>query len=346
MLVPHKTLAAALILLLATTTQAQWTIQQSHTTADLRGIQTLSSQIAWAGGTHGTILRTTDAGNTWQRCATPPRAEQLDFRGIQAFDANTAIVMSSGKGDLSRIYKTTDACKTWKLLFANPDKDGFFDAIKFRNRDEGVLLGSPVDHAFAVRLTFDGGSRWELQSLQPAEDLKGEAAFAASNSTLLVVANDPGYRAFCTGGLGGPRLISFSSSIGAAADSRQPGHASLQFSRDLHGERFKTRTPQKPTSGCSSIAKNTNNGTTVAVGGDDHAPDNRTDTAWTTDLMDFRPGDSSLFHPAQTPPRGYRSSVAFDPATNTFITVGPNGTDISRDDGRTWRPLLPTSRRC
>jgi photosystem II stability/assembly factor-like uncharacterized protein len=45
----------------------------------------------------------------------PADAANLDFRGIQAFDASTAIVMSSGKGDLSRLYKTTDACATWKL---------------------------------------------------------------------------------------------------------------------------------------------------------------------------------------------------------------------------------------
>ena len=45
----------------------------------------------------------------------------------------------------------------------------------------------------------------------------------------------------------------------------------------------------------------------------------------------------------QTPPHGYRSAVAYDPTTKTWITVGPNGTDISRDDGRNWSPLKPTA---
>ena len=44
---------------------------------------------------------------------------------------------------------------------------------------------------------------------------------------------------------------------------------------------------------------------------------------------------------AQTPPHGYRSAVAYDPTTKTWITVGPNGTDISTDDGRNWRALKP-----
>jgi hypothetical protein len=46
---------------------------------------------------------------------------------------------------------------------------------------------------------------------------------------------------------------------------------------------------------------------------------------------------------AKTPPHGYRSAVAYDATTKTWITVGPNGTDISRDDGRNWTALKPTA---
>ncbi len=65
----------------------------------------------------------------------PPGAEKLDFRGIWAWDANTAVAMSSGPGDLSRLYKTTDGCSSWKLLYTNPDKDGFWDAIAFWDKE-------------------------------------------------------------------------------------------------------------------------------------------------------------------------------------------------------------------
>jgi len=45
---------------------------------------------------------------------------------------------------------------------------------------------------------------------------------------------------------------------------------------------------------------------------------------------------------AQTPPHGYRSAVAYDLTQKLWITVGPNGTDISTDDGKNWTPLTPS----
>ena len=35
--------------------------------------------------------------------------------------------------------------------------------------------------------------------------------------------------------------------------------------------------------------------------------------------------------------------MAYDATTKTWITVGPNGTDISTDDGRNWRALRPSA---
>ncbi len=150
----------AFVLVACGAAQAQWEMQNSGTTADLRGIDNAGGGVAWASGTNGTVLRTEDGGYLWQTCAVPPGGEHLDFRGIQAFDANTAIVMSSGKGDLSRLYKTTDGCHKWKLVFTNPDKDGFWDAVVASVVDAdsndicsadskiilGTILGDPAIH--------------------------------------------------------------------------------------------------------------------------------------------------------------------------------------------------------
>lgn len=73
----------------------------------------------------------------------------------------------------------------------------------------------------------------------------------------------------------------------------------------------------------------------MAVGGDYIKPDDAADSAaFSTDGGDH-------WTPAQTPPHGYRSAVAYDPTTRTWITVGPNGTDISTDDGKNWHALHP-----
>lgn len=208
---------AGIVLATCSAAQAQWQMQDSHTTADLRGIDNVGGGVAWASGTNGTLLRTEDGGYLWQTCAVPPGAEYLDFRGIQAFDANTAIIMSSGKSDLSRLYKTTDGCQTWTLMLKNTDSTGFFDAFTFWDGEHGFLLGDPVlkimtlnevnlvDHhsyqssavyvvkelkhpRFLTLSTIDGGAHWaywESDRGYYTEDAASDgAAFAASNSSV------------------------------------------------------------------------------------------------------------------------------------------------------------------
>jgi photosystem II stability/assembly factor-like uncharacterized protein len=71
--------------------------------------------------------------------------------------------MSSGRGALSRLYKTTDDCRCWRLILTNPDPDGFWDAVKFtiaeteRPYRTGVLYGDPVRDEFVEFLTYDFG---------------------------------------------------------------------------------------------------------------------------------------------------------------------------------------------
>ena len=141
-------------------------MQSSGTKAGLRGIHAVGGGVAWASGTNGTVLRTEDSGYMWQSCAMPPGAEKLDFRGIWAWDADTAIVMSSGPGDLSRLYKTTDGCSHWTLLYTNPDKDGFWDAVAFTDRNRGFILGDPVNGRFVLFFTLDQGKTWGRVNIQ------------------------------------------------------------------------------------------------------------------------------------------------------------------------------------
>lgn len=288
-------------------------MENSNTTADLRGIHSIGGGVVWASGTNGTVLRTEDGGYVWQTCAIPPGSEKLDFRGIQAFDANTAIVMSSGKGDLSRLYKTTDGCRSWKLVLTNPDEDGFWDALLLNRFDkDGELLGDPVNGRFTLWETSDKGSTWTKCSPPGLNALKDEGAFAASNSALFL--DESFATGFVTGGPLGPRIF-------VNEDSSFAAHV-LPLKRGTQS------------SGAFSVEAR-EWCCWVAVGGDYLKPDEQARTAA------FTQDGGKTWHPAQTPPHGYRSAVAYDETAKTWITVGPNGTDISTDDGKNWRALKP-----
>jgi hypothetical protein len=320
--------------------RAQWQILNSNTSADLRGIDNVGAGVAWASGTNGTVLRTEDGGYLWQPCTVPPGAEKLDFRGIQAFDANTAIVMSSGTGDLSRLYKTTDGCQTWKLVFTNPDKDGFWDAMKFADRRHGFLFGDPVsiggssDRRFELEQTYDGGQTWKQwePSIHELQVIGNGCGFAASNSALLAI--DKFQSVFATGCTGGSFLYGvINTSPGicncSPMPSEQEWNNKLLVTRGAPGP-----FPKTDSGGIFSIAA-APDGAIVVVGGDYKKPDDAAHTSATT--IDW----GRTWKPAQTPPHGYRSAVDYYEATGAWVTVGPNGTDVSTDDGLNWWAARP-----
>ena len=320
---------------------AQWEIEESNSSANLRGIVSVGGGVAWASGSGGTVLRTEDGGYVWQGCVPPPGSAKLDFRGIQAWDENTAVVMSSGPGDLSRLYKTTDGCRTWKLLVRNPDKQGFWDALQFTDPLHGTLLGDPVDGQFVLLATADGGSTWRPVPVGAANAVRDMGVFAASNSSLLM--HSPSSRIFCTGGKSGARVIQ--QGVGPQTGPRQPGE--IGFGNMSSAEEL-VSFDQSETSGCFSLASSSDaQGTIVAVGGNYAHPEQTENTAWTTAIADdAENGKHPLFRfaAARIKPSGYRSAVAFDARTRSWIAVGPGGTDLSIDNGQTWRALKPASR--
>jgi photosystem II stability/assembly factor-like uncharacterized protein len=81
-----------------------WQPQQSGTTASLRGISAVNANVAWASGSKGTFLKTTDGGSTWI-ARTMPGAADLDFRDVEAIDERTVYLLSAGSGPQSRITR-------------------------------------------------------------------------------------------------------------------------------------------------------------------------------------------------------------------------------------------------
>lgn len=320
------------LLMAAPQAQAQWRMQRSGTRASLRGVHAVDGEVAWASGSEDTVLRTRDGGRHWQPCATPPGAEKLDFRSVWAWDAGHAMVMSSGPGQQSRLYSTQDGSRSWRMVFANPDADGFWDSLQFDGARFGVILGDPVHGSFTLFATYDGGSHWTrqtdpcLRAVVPAQ-----GAFAASNQAMAILAargpaagDDASNRHQVWFGASGGWLYGLQLAplqmVGAAAD-REAGCIHQRLAPALRG----------PASGIFALAfRDARHG--VAVGGNYAQPQSSADSAgFTVD------GDS--WQLATAPPSGYRSTAAWDPGNAAWIAAGPTGSDISRDDGRTWRPL-------
>jgi photosystem II stability/assembly factor-like uncharacterized protein len=334
--------------------QQVWQMQDSGTKASLRGIDSVDGQVVWASGSDGTVLKTIDGGAHWQKCAVPDAATdgaKLDFRGVQAWDSASAIVMASGPGEKSRLYKTEDGCATWTLLYKNPDSpEGFFDSFWLNGfYGEGMLLGDPVKGRFTVFETEDGGQTWKRDERKGLA-LGGDslAAFAASNSSI-AGSGDKYVAGFVTGGKKGAVLYK----------SWIPPHFEKLSLHLKHREKADPdwSTMSLPLAGGSDAAgafsigyRITEDSTAefllkggeggrrknwrfVVVGGDYSKPNETAGTAaWSED-------DGRHWTAADTPPHGYRSSVQWSEALRAWIAVGTSGSDESRDEGRTWKPL-------
>jgi photosystem II stability/assembly factor-like uncharacterized protein len=245
--------------------------------------------------------------------------------------------MSSGKGSESRLYKTTDGCHSWTLIFTNPDADGFWDALRMgpdqgsgAETTEGLLLGDPVKGHFPVWEVNLDETNFAVSPVQPRPDSKRqEAAFAASNSSIFV---EWTFGTFWigTGGKDGGRVIRrVVKTSGPFTRYAYPAEkvpmAHGSDSSGIFGLAFRPaeRVPGKPLKFLNG----------VAVGGDYQQPDAAAGTAAYT-----RDGGKTWLA-AEISPGGYRSAVAYDPAIRVWITVGPNGTDVSTTDGKAWRAV-------
>ena len=76
---------------------------------------------------------------------------------------------------------------------------------------------------------------------------------------------------------------------------------------------------------------------TLVVGGDYMKPDDTTANAAYFDLTDRKP----KWKASMTQPHGFRSAVAYFAEAGAWIAVGPNGTDVSADDGENWAAMRP-----
>lgn len=294
------------ILLFVSAAAAQWQRQSIDTKASLRGLSVVSESVVWASGTGGTFLRTIDGGKTWT-IGKVPDAEKLDFRDVEAFDADTAYLLSIGDGENSRIYKTTDGGKTWKMQFKNTDPKAFFDALAFWDKTHGIAMSDPVDGKYVLLETTDGETWKPLGTDKMPGAKTGEAAFAASGTCLVtegknnvfLVSGGQDARVFRSTNRGLSWLVADTPIIKGTAGSGIFSIAMYDKKRGvIVGGNY-----EKPNETAGNLAFTTDGGKT-----------------WT----------------AGTGLTGYRSGVAYVDKT-TIVAVGTNGFDVSYDAGKSWK---------
>ena len=312
------------LLLFADDSAPWWSVQTSGLDTNLRGVSVKYNEaseskqhyIVWASGSNGVILRSTDDGGTWKQLSVAG-AGDLDFRDIEAFDENTAYLMSSGDGDKSRIYKTVDGGKTWKLQYSDKRPGFFLDSLACNSPKHCLALSDPVDGKFLV-LSTDDGEHWkELPHDKMPAALPKEGAFAASGTSIALCENGNIY--FGTGGAATARVF-----------------------RSVDGGRswIATDTPiasGTPSAGIFSIACSGDR--VIAVGGDYKEP------AIAKRVAAYSNDAAKTWHLAERQPGGYRSAAG-DFGYGDFAAVGPNGTDVSKgEDGKAmpWQPTDPLS---
>lgn len=295
-----------------------WKPLQVDSNASLRGLHVVSDTLVWASGTGGTVLKTTNGGETWGKFVVAG-AEMLDFRDIHAFDENSAVIMSAGTP--ARLYRTDDGGRTWKLTFEHSSDKAFFDAISFWDAQRGIAMSDPIDDRVLLVTTDDGGRSWkELDAKNRPLVQSGEGGFAASGTNMILLEN-------------GDCLIA----LGSAKPKEEFKTSRLVRSSD-RGRTWQAVAiplPRNQSSGVFSMAF-ADNQTGVAVGGNYLKPDlARENIAVTSD------GGKTWKQPAGQPPRGYRSGVAarITGGSIVFIAVGTNGTDLSDNLGHNWQTV-------
>jgi photosystem II stability/assembly factor-like uncharacterized protein len=281
-------------------------VLSTGTNTSIRGLSVVTDNVIWVSGSKGVVGKSTNAGKTW-KWMTVKGFDSVEFRDIEAFDANTAVIM--GIGEPANILKTNDGGETWKIVYENKTRGMFLDAMEFWNEQSGIVIGDPIGGRFFVARTFDGGSSWQDIPFdkRPMAD-SGEACFAASGTNVRALDRDEAV--FISGGL-----------------------RSRVFTRN--SPRVLPIIQGTETTGANSIAvwntfKLKGGKNMIVVGGDFNKPASEEKNCF------YSNDGGKTWNSPGIPPHGYRSCVEYFSKTDVF-TCGLNGVDYSSDGGKNWK---------
>lgn len=274
-------------------------VLSAGTKSSFRGLSVVDDQTLWVSGSSGTVGRSIDGGKSWQWLSVKGY-EKTDFRDIEAFDAQTAIIM--GIASPAYILKTTDAGLSWTKVYENRDTSMFLDAMDFIDAQHGIVIGDPLQGRVFMAQTADGGNSWQEVPLNERPAVAtGEAFFASSGTNVRLYS--PGQYALASGGKQANLFLS----------SKKINLPLIQG---------------KETTGSNSIALKGKK-TLIVVGGDFMTKDSTTLNCFVST------NGGKTFTAPKNGPHGYRSCVEYLGQKN-WIACGLNGVDFTTDEGKNW----------
>ena len=278
----------------------------SRVESSFRGLSVVNQKVVWVSGTGGTVLRTIDGGKNWENISVP-NMEKIDFRDVEGFNKNTAIVM--GIASPARFYKTTDGGQNWKLVHFDDREGVFFDGMSFWNKNDGIAFSDPVDGQHLLIRTTDGSDTWhEIPKEGFPHKLNPEFGFAASGTGIPVQGRKTVWL-----GMGGVKSRVFKSEDGGM-------NWSVAETPVVHGGQ---------STGIYSVAfKNKKVG--ISVGGDYTNQSIKNTMAYSND-------GGATWHLPEKQTHQYRECVAHYRG-KIFFAVGPSGFDMTTDNGKNWHP--------
>jgi photosystem II stability/assembly factor-like uncharacterized protein len=113
---------------------------------------------------------------------------QLDFRS-NAKTKKDIFILNVGNPAL--LYQISKDGKEKKLVYHENQEKVFYDSMQFWNNREGIAMGDPIADCLNVIITRDGGNSWhKVRSDKLPKVIAGEAAFAASNTNIIIKGRD------------------------------------------------------------------------------------------------------------------------------------------------------------
>jgi len=302
----NKYFLLSIIIVLSYTLQSQKVeLLTTHAKTSFRGMSVVNNSIVWVSGNNGTVGRSSNGGETWTWFVIKG-FENRDFRDIEAFSFTTAIIMAVAEPAI--LLKTTDAGKTWKVVYENKSPGMFLDAMEFWNEESGIVLGDPVAGKFFISRTFDGGTTWRdlTKEKLPAAD-SGEACFAASGTNIRKL--NKREACFVSGGKKSRLFLKGKPIDLPILQGRETTGANSLAVRDASKKRSSTHI--------------------VIVGGDFAL-----DSSVVKNCILTQNSGKTWIGPSN-PPHGYRSCVEYI-SRKRLVTCGTTGVDVSYDGGINW----------